>query len=82
MSTPKILVFAGNFEQFKAWLRESPGRESSSDLVYVSSPGSVRGIVVAGWIGVGTYYERRDLVEAMEYVNRRGYRRMVEEEIK
>lgn len=55
----KRVVIAGNFREFKDWIRFNHFNEQ--DYIYLSNAYSCRGIHAVPLIKVGTYWTREDI---------------------
>ena len=59
-------VVAGNYDQFKKWLRET--NRSPSEYAYVSCVQNLIGLSEIEGYFVGTWQQRKDLQHIIEYI--------------
>jgi len=69
--TPQIkLVVAGNYRQFVDWCKAQGFSPHSREVRYIDQPWKARGYHNAEVIKVGTYYQRKDIFELLEALDR------------
>lgn len=63
----RIHIVAGNYQQARDWARE--GQLGPNDWTYIGSPSTLRGLGPDAIIAkVGTYNDRQDIEEVLEYI--------------
>lgn len=65
----KIIVLAGNIEQFNRYLEEYG--LTTKEAVYGWSPEVINGVEAKSVVEIGTFYERKDKFELRELANSR-----------
>jgi len=67
----RVLVLAGNYQQFRHWQHEDP--EARHDARYISSENQLRGITGAHVVKTGTWWETdQRLQDLINYLVTRG----------
>lgn len=59
-------VIAGNYQQYKQWLNET--NRSPNEFVYVDGVQNLIGLQEVHGYFIGTWNERKDIVEVIKYI--------------